>query len=127
MVLLVGYVVLISVLAATSGSNGVTRAEATISVEGSFATLASTLSAFDSKVSACQGKLSCVNKADAEMSRAFGTFAQEMGGKSMPDAASTAAADRVRSDASLASHDFARLAAVTSAAQYQSGRGSWTG
>jgi hypothetical protein len=118
-VFLVGYFVLIAVLAATSGNSGVTRAEATISVESSFATLSSTLSTFDSKVSACQEKLSCVNKADAQMSRAFGTFAQEMSGKSMPDAASTAAADRVQSDASLASRDFARLAAVTSPAQYQ--------
>jgi hypothetical protein len=42
-----------------------------------------------------------------------------MSGKSMPDAASTAAADRVQSDASLASRDFSRLAAVTSPAQYQ--------
>ena len=99
-VLAVGYVVLISVVAATSGNDSVTQAEATISVEGSFATLSTALSSFDSKVTACQGKLSCVNQADAEMSRAFGTFAQEMGGKSMPDAASTAAADRVRSDAS---------------------------
>ena len=91
-ILAVGYVVLISVVAATSGNNSVTRAEAAISVESSFATLSSTLSSFDSKVSACQGKLSCVNQADAEMSRAFGTFAQEMRGKSMPGAASTAAA-----------------------------------
>ena len=53
------------------------------------------------------------------MAQAFGTFAQEMSGKSMPDAASTAAADQVRSDASLASSGFARLAAVTSPAQYQ--------
>ena len=118
-VAVVGYVVLITVVAATSGSNGVTRAEAAISVEGSFATLSSTLSTFDSKVSACHGNLSCVNKVDAEMSRGFGTFAQDMSGKSMPDSASTAAADRVQSDASLASRDFSRLAAVTSAAQYQ--------
>ena len=118
-VALVGYVVLIGVVAATSGNNGVTRAEAAISVESSFATLSSTLSTFDSKVSACQGRLSCVNKADAQMAQAFGTFAQQMSGKSMPDAASTAAADRLRSDASLASSDFARLAAVTSPAQYQ--------
>ena len=118
-VAVVGYVVLITVVAATSGSNGVTRAEAAISVEGSFATLSSTLSTFDSKVSACHGKLSCVNKVDAEMSRGFGTFAQDMSGKSMPDSASTAAADKVRSDASLVSSDFARLAAVTSPAQYQ--------
>ena len=118
-VALVGYVVLIGVVAATSGNNGVTRAEAAIWVESSFATLSSTLSTFDSKVSACQGRLSCVNKADAQMAQAFGTFAQEMSGKSMPDAASTAAADQLRSDASLASSDFARLAAVTSPAQYQ--------
>ena len=118
-VFLVGYFVLIAVIAATSGGNGVTRAEAAISVESSFATLSGTLSTFDSKVSACQDKLSCVNKTDAQMSRAFRTFAQDMSGKSMPGAASTAAADRVQSDASLASSDFARLAAVTSPAQYQ--------
>jgi hypothetical protein len=118
-VALVGYAVLIGVIAATSGNNSVTRAEATISVESSFATLSSTLSTFDSKVSGCQGKLSCVNQADGQMAQAFGTFAQEMKGKSMPDAASTAAADRLRSDASLASSDFARLAVVTSPAQYQ--------
>ena len=118
-VFLIGYVALVTVVAATSGSNGVTRAEAAISVEGSFATLSSTLSTFDSKVSACQRNLSCVNKADAQMSRAFGAFAQDMSGKSMPDAASTAAADRVQSDASQASSGFAQLAAVTSPAQYQ--------
>jgi hypothetical protein len=118
-ILLVVYAVLIGVIAATSGSNGVSRAEAAISVESSFATLSSTLSTFDSKVSACQGTLSCVNQADAQMAQAFGTFAQDMKGKSMPDAASTAAAGQVRSNASLASSDFARLAAVTSPAQYQ--------
>ena len=118
-VLLVGYVVLFTVIAATSGSNGVSRAEAAISVESSYAALSSTSSAFDAKVSACQHSLSCVNKADAQMSQAFGRFAQDMRGKSMPDAASTAAADRVESDASQASTGFARLAAVTSPAQYQ--------
>ncbi len=118
-IFVVAYVVLIAVVAATSGNNGVTRAEAAISVEASFASLSSTLSTFDAKVQSCQGKLSCVNHADRQMSQAFGTFAQAMSGKSMPDAASTAAADQVRSDASLASHDFARLAAVTSGAQYQ--------
>lgn len=116
-VLLVGYVAVIAV--ATSGNNGVSRAEATISVESSFATLSGTLSTFDSKVQGCQGRLSCVNHADTQMAQAFGRFAQDMSGKSMPDAAATAAADQVRSDASLASTDFARLAAVTSPAQYQ--------
>ncbi|MCW2910857.1 MAG: hypothetical protein JWL68_5646 [Actinomycetia bacterium] len=115
--LIVGYVAVITV--ATAGSNGVTRAEATISVEGAFATLSGTLSGFDSKVAACQGKLSCVNKVDKQMSVAFGTFGQNINGISMPSAASSAAAGRVRSDANQASAGFLRLSEVTSAAQYQ--------
>ena len=118
-ILLVGYGVLIAVIASTSGNNTVTRAEATISVEAAFATLSSTLSGFDSKVAACQGRLSCVNKVDAQMSGAFGRFAQDMKSISMPSAASAAAADQIRSDANQASDDFMRLSKVTSAAQYQ--------
>jgi len=116
-ILIVGYVAVIAV--ATAGNNSVTRAEATISVEGAFAKLSSTLSGFDSKVAACQGKLSCVNKVDRQMSVAFGTFAQNVNGISMPTAASSAAAGRVRSDANQASAGFLRLSEVTSAAQYQ--------
>ena len=118
-ILLVGYGALIAVIASTSGNSTVTRAEATISVEAAFATLSSTLSGFDSKVAACQGRLSCVNKVDAQMSQAFGRFAQDMNGISMPSGASAAAADRVRSDANQASDGFTRLSKVTSAAQYQ--------
>ena len=118
-ILLVGYGVLIAVIASTSGNNTVTRAEATISVEAAFATLSSTLSGFDSKVAACQGRLSCVNKVDAQMSGAFGRFAQDMKSISMPSGESAAAADQIRSDANQASDDFMRLSKVTSAAQYQ--------
>jgi len=114
---IVAYVALVSVIA--SSGNTVTRAEATISVEAAFATLSTTLSGFDSKVAACQGKLSCVNKVDQQMSAAFGTFAQDMKGISMPDAASSAASARVRSDANQVTTDFLRLSAVTSPAQYQ--------
>ena len=118
-ILLVGYGALIAVIASTSGNNTVTRAEATISVEAAFATLSSTLSGFDSKVAACQGRLSCVNKVDAQMSQAFGRFAQDMHAISMPSGASAAAADQIRSDANQASEDFTRLSKVSSAAQYQ--------
>ncbi len=118
-ILLVGYGVLIAVIASTSGNNTVTRAEATISVEAAFATLSSTLSGFDSKVAACQGRLSCVNKVDAQMSGAFGRFAQDMKSISMPSGESAAAADQIRSDANQAGDDFMRLSKVTSAAQYQ--------
>ncbi len=114
---IVAYVALVSVIA--SSGNTVTRAEATISVEAAFATLSTTLSGFDSKVAACQGKLSCVNKVDKQMSVAFGTFGQNINGISMPSAASSAAAGRVRSDANQASAGFLRLSEVTSAAQYQ--------
>ena len=116
-ILMVGYVALIAGIASSS-HNTVNRAEATISVEAAFARLSTTLSGFDSKVAACSGKLSCVNKVDKQMSVAFGTFAQNVGGISMPGSASSAAADRVRSDANQASAGFLRLSAVTSAAQY---------
>ena len=118
-ILVVGYGVLIAVIASTSGNNTVTRAEATISVEAAFATLSSTLSGFDSKVAACQGRLSCVNRVDAQMSQAFGKFAQDMHAISMPSGASAAAADQIQSDANQASQDFTRLSKVTSAAEYQ--------
>ena len=113
-----GYIALSAGVASSSGNNTVTRAEATISVEAAFARLSTTLSGFDSKVAACSGKLTCVNKVDKQMSVAFGTFARNMDGISMPGATSSAAADRVRSDANQASAGFLRLSAVTSAAQY---------
>ncbi|MGI8448891.1 MAG: DUF4389 domain-containing protein, partial [Streptosporangiaceae bacterium] len=117
-ILIVGYVALIAGIASTSGNNTVNRAEATISVEAAFARLSTTLSGFDTKVAACSGKLTCVNKVDKQMSVAFGTFAQNVDGISMPSSRSSAAADRVRSDANQASAGFLRLSAVTSAAQY---------
>ena len=95
------------------------RADAAASTEVAFAKLSGTLSAFDTKVSACQGNLSCVNKVDGQMSQAFGTFARNMDGISMPSGAPTVAADRVRTDATQASDGFRRLSTVTSAAQYQ--------
>jgi len=117
-ILTVGYVALIAGVASSSGNNTVTRAEATVSVEAAFARLSTTLSGFDAKVAACSGKLTCVNQVNKQMSVAFGTFARNMDGISMPGAASSAAADRVRSDANQASAGFLRLSAVTSAAQY---------
>jgi hypothetical protein len=117
-ILMAGYVALIVGVASTSGNSAVNRAEATISVEAAFSRLSTTLSSFDSKVAACSGKLSCVNQVDKQMSVAFGTFAQNVRGISMPSSASSAAADRVRSDANQASAGFLRLSAVTSAAQY---------
>lgn len=117
--LIVGYTALIAGLALVSGNSTVARANAAISVEGTFATLSTTLSTFDSKVAACQGKLSCVNTVDGQMSQAFSTFAQDINGISMPTSASAAAAGRVRADANQASAAFRRLSAVTSAAQYQ--------
>ena len=107
-------------IASTSGNNTVTRAEATISVEAAFAKLSSTLSGFDSKVAACQGRLSCVNTVDAQMSQAFGRFAaghaRHLHAQRGVGSSET---DQIRSDANQASEDFTRLSKVTSAAQYQ--------
>ena len=117
-VLFAGY--LVAGIAIGSSHNGtVSRAGATISVEASFAKLSSTLSAFDAKVASCQGKLSCVNKVDAQMSGAFGGFAQDMSGISMPDSTSSAAAARVQADGAQAGRDFSKLATASSVSQYQ--------
>src|SRR5665811_1883996 len=64
--------VIIAAVAPAGVSSSVTRADAAASTEVAFAKLSGTLSAFDSKVSACQGNLSCVNKVDGQMSQAFG-------------------------------------------------------
>jgi hypothetical protein len=117
-VLFVGY--LVAGIAIGGSHNGtVSRAQATTSVEASFAKLSSTLSGFDAKVAGCQGKLSCVNKVDAQMSGAFSNFAQDMSGISMPDSTSSAAAARVQADAAQAGRDFSKLSTASSVSQYQ--------
>jgi hypothetical protein len=116
-VLFAGY--LVGIIAATNSNSTVSRAEAAFSVETSYSQLSSTLSGFDSKVSGCQGRLSCVNKVDAQMSGAFGSFAQDMGNTAMPDAGSTAAAARVQADAAQAGRDFSKLSTASSVGQYQ--------
>ena len=116
-VLFAGY--LVAIIAATSSNSTVSRAEAAFSVETSYSQLSSTLSGFDSKVSGCQGRLSCVNKVDAQMSGAFGSFAQDMSNTAMPDAGSSAAAARVQADAAQAGRDFSKLSTARSVGQYQ--------
>jgi hypothetical protein len=115
--LLVAVAVIIGITA--SSNNSLTRAAAAISVESSFATLDTTLSSFSTKTAACRGKLRCITGLDQQMSQAFTTFGQGIRNISMPSPAATAAADRVTSDATQASHDFQRLAQVTSVSQYQ--------
>jgi Domain of unknown function (DUF4389) len=116
-VLFAGY--LVGIIVATNSNSTVSRAEAAFSVETSYSQLSSTLSGFDSKVSGCQGRLSCVNKVDAQMSGAFGSFAQDMGNTAMPDAGSSAAAARVQADAAQAGRDFSKLATASSVGQYR--------
>ena len=116
-VLFVGY--LVAIIAATNSTPAVSRAEAAFSVEAAYSQLSSTLSGFDSKVSGCQGKLSCVNGVDAQMSGAFRSFANEIGGLPMPDAASGAAAARVQADAAQAGRGFSRLSTASSVGQYR--------
>jgi Domain of unknown function (DUF4389) len=116
-VLFAGY--LVAIIAATNSSPAVSRAEAAFSVEAAYSQLSSTLSGFDSKVSGCQGRLSCVNGVDGQMSGAFRSFANEMGGISMPDSASSAAAARVQADAAQAGRDFSQLSTASSVGQYR--------
>jgi Domain of unknown function (DUF4389) len=114
---LVLYAVLIGV--AVSSSNTVSKATAALSVEGAYASLSTTVATFDSNVSGCGGKLSCVNRVDARMSRAFRTFGSDLHGVAMPTPASTAASATLQSDANQIATDFQRLSTASSVSQYQ--------
>jgi hypothetical protein len=114
---LVLYAVLIGV--AVSSNNTVSKATAALSVEGAYASLSTTVATFDSNVSGCGGKLSCVNRVDARMSQAFGKFGSNLHGVAMPTPASGAASATVQSDANQIATDFQRLSAASSVSQYQ--------
>jgi hypothetical protein len=111
------YAVLIGV--AISSSTTVSKAAAELSVKTAYDSLGSTVTSFDSKVSACGGKLSCVNRVDAQMSRAFATFGSQLHGVAMPTPASSAASATLQSDANQIATDFQQLSTASSASQYQ--------
>jgi hypothetical protein len=103
----------------TPGQTQVSKAVAAIGVEGSYSTLSTALTSFQSKTSACNGSLTCVTAQDTTAAQAFGTFAQAMRGISMRAGAPTTAANKVISDATAARDDLNKLAASTSVSQYQ--------
>ncbi len=114
---LVLYAVLIGV--AVSSNNTVSKADAALSVESAYASLSTTVATFDSNVSACGGKLSCVNRVDARMSQAFRKFGSDLHGISMPTPASSASSATVQSNANQIATDFQRLSTASSVSQYQ--------
>ncbi len=103
----------------TPGQTQVSNATAALKVEGSYATLSTALTSFQSKTSTCNGSLTCVTAQDTTVAQAFGTFAQAMRGISMPAGAPTTAANKVIADATAARNDLTKLAASTSVSQYQ--------
>jgi hypothetical protein len=113
------YVSAIAVSVHNSG-NSISRAQAALAVESDYASLSTSVSAFATKVSGCQGKLTCVTKVDGQMSQAFSQFATQLQGISMPSPAATSAAAALQADATTAARDFHELASATSVAQYQS-------
>ena len=114
---LVLYAVLIGL--AVSSDNTVSKATAALSVEGAYASLSTTVATFDSSVSGCGGKLSCVNRVDARMSQAFRKFGSNLHGLPMPTPGSGAASATVQSDANQIATDFQRLSTASSVSQYQ--------
>ena len=117
-IVLAGYIAGITVAASNSG-NGVSQASAALAVEGNYASLSASVSAFATKVSACQGKLSCVTKIDGQMSQAFSRFATQLQGVSMPSPAAATASAALQADATATARDFHELSSATSVAQYQ--------
>ena len=116
-----GYaVVVITVVSSNGGVQTRLRAAtAAITVEGSYSVLSASLTSFRTKTTACQGKLSCVTAQDTTAAQAFGTFGQALRAVPMPSGSATAAAAKVQADATQAQQDFTKLAATTSASQYQ--------
>jgi Domain of unknown function (DUF4389) len=113
---LAAYIAVIAVIATHNST--LSGAAAALSVEGSYATLNTTLASFESKTAACHGNLTCVTAQDARASRAFGTFAQDVRAAAIP-AAAASAADQVVSDATQARDDFQMLSKASSVSQYQ--------
>ncbi len=116
---LAGYIAGIVVATHNSG-NGVSQAEAALAVESDYASLSASVSAFATRVSGCQGTLTCVTKIDGQMSEAFSRFATHLQGVSMPSPAATSAAAALQADATAAARDFHELASASSVARYQS-------
>ncbi len=100
-------------------ANAKVKATAALSVEGAYASLSTTVATFDSNVSGCGGKLSCVNRVDARMSQAFAKFGSNLHGLPMPTRASGAASATVQADANQIATDFQRLSTASSVSQYQ--------
>jgi Domain of unknown function (DUF4389) len=111
------YAVLIGV--AISSSTTVSKAAAELSVKTAYDSLGRTVTSFDSKVTGCSGRLSCVNRVDAQMSRAFATFGSQLHGIAMPTPASSAASATLQSEANQIATDFRQLSTASSASQYQ--------
>ena len=113
-----GYGALIGV-ATSSSSNTATTASAGQAVDTAYTPLQSTAARYQSDLAACNGDLSCVQRADARMSHAFSAFSSDMQGISMPSTAASAAADTVRSDAVQLASDYHRLSTASTVEQYQ--------
>ena len=114
---LVLYAVLIGV--AVSSNNTVSKAAAAASVEGAYASLGTTVATFDSNVSGCGGKLSCVNRWTRGCPGRSGSFGSDLHGVAMPTPASSAASATLQSDANPIATDFQRLSTASSVSQYQ--------
>ncbi len=118
-VLVVGYAVVIAVVAGSAANSTVTRNNAITQVQASYRTLSSTLSSFQAKSTACQGNLQCVTALDQQASQAFDTFGTSVRGTAMPDGATTNAADQLATASQAAGHLLQRLGSATTAAQYE--------
>jgi len=116
-----GYGALIGVATSSSNtsSNTGTTASAGQAVDSAYTPLQGTAARYQSDLAACNGNLSCVQRADARMSHAFSAFSSDMRRISMPSAATSAASDTVRSDADQLAGDYQRLSTASTVEQYQ--------
>lgn len=113
----VAYVVVISIAVSSSG-NALETNNAIDTVNAANNTLSSQVHGWQSEVSACNGSVSCLAKADAQAATYFGDFASTLQTAVMPPKA-VVQANQLISDATKASQDLTQLSKATSVAQYQ--------
>ena len=120
-VVLLAYIALVGLAVSKAGStsNALVASNAIASLNTSYGTLNSQLTAWQKASQACDQNLPCVTSQDAKAATEFSSFASRLQATALPASAMSAGA-RVDADATTMAQDFTTLSKTTTASQYQS-------
>jgi hypothetical protein len=113
----VGWVIVLSVLASSSG-NAIVTSNAIDTMNAANNTLTTEANGWRGTVQSCGADVACVTKADATAATFFTRFASTLRTTPMPPRA-VAAADQLYADATKIARDLTQLSTATNGAQYQ--------